>query len=335
MTAMRFAANLMPELWTQEPDSPRQGSELLSWRRRLLTAVEDAGFDRVMIGDHVMFHTGVGNDGLVDAASVITATERLGVYLSVYVLAERHPVLVARQVMTVAQLAPGRLIIGIGVGGDDRREVEACGVDPTTRGRRTDESLAILRRLLTGDEVTVDGEFFRLDRVHLVPSPEPPIPIVVGGRSAAALRRAGQLGDGWLGIWLSPQRCAEAIADVGAHAEAAGRPAVDWQHGMTFWCGFGKDRAAARGLVAPAMERLYNTPFGAFERYVPHGTPADVAEFVAPYLDAGCSSINFIQIAASPEAALEALGEVRRLLLPSAPAPGASIGAFGYGTPSE
>jgi alkanesulfonate monooxygenase SsuD/methylene tetrahydromethanopterin reductase-like flavin-dependent oxidoreductase (luciferase family) len=318
VTPVRFAANLMPQLWTPELNPPRQGSELLAWRRRLLTAVEDAGFERVMIGDHVMFHTGVGNDGLVDAASVVTASERLCVYLSVYVLAQRHPVLVARQVMTVNQLAPGRLIMGIGVGGDDRREIEACGVNPATRGRRTDESLAVLRHLLSGDEVTIDGEYFRLDRVRLLPAPDPPIPIVVGGRSDAALRRAGRLGDGWLGIWLSPQRFAEAIAVVDAHAEASGRTAVEWQHGMTFWCGFGNERAVARSLVAPAMERLYNTSFETFERYVPCGTPADVAEFVAPYLDAGCTNINFIQIAARPEAALEALAEVRYLLSPPA-----------------
>jgi alkanesulfonate monooxygenase SsuD/methylene tetrahydromethanopterin reductase-like flavin-dependent oxidoreductase (luciferase family) len=315
MTVLRFAANLMPELWTGEPDPPRRGQDLLAWRRRLLTAIEDAGFDRVMLGDHVMFHGGVGNDGLVDAASVVTASEGLGVYLSVYLLALRHPVLVARQVMTVAQLGPGRLTIGVGIGGDDRREVEACGVDPATRGRRTDESLTLLRRLLAGEEVSSDGEFFQLDAARLRPAPDPPVPIVVGGRSEAALRRVGRLGDGWLGIWISPERCAEALAAVAAHADAAGRRGVDWQHGMTFWCGLGRDRAAARALVAPAMENLYRTPFESFERYVPCGAPADVAEFVAPYVEAGCTSINFIQMAPSPEAGLEALAEVRRLLL--------------------
>jgi alkanesulfonate monooxygenase SsuD/methylene tetrahydromethanopterin reductase-like flavin-dependent oxidoreductase (luciferase family) len=315
MTMLRFAANLMPELWTGEPDPPRRGQELLAWRKRLLTAIEDAGFDRVMLGDHVMFHGGVGNDGLVDAGSVLTATDRLGVYLSVYLLALRHPVLVARQVMTVAQLGPGRLTIGVGIGGDDRREVEACGVDPATRGRRTDESLALLRRLLAGEEVSSDGEFFPLDGVRLRPAPDPPVTVVVGGRSEAALRRAGRLGDGWLGIWMSAERCAEALAAVAAHAEAAGRRGVAWRHGMTFWCGLGPDRASARALVAPAMENLYRTPFESFERYVPYGTPAEIAEFVAPYVEVGCTSINFIQMAPSPEAGLEALAEVRRLLL--------------------
>ncbi|MGH8998239.1 MAG: LLM class flavin-dependent oxidoreductase [Acidimicrobiia bacterium] len=287
----------------------------LAWRRQLLGAVEDAGFDRVMVGDHVMFQGGVGNDGMVDASSVVTASERLGVYLAVYLLALRHPVLVARQVMTVAQLAPGRLTIGVGIGGDDRREVDACGVDPKSRGRRTDESLAILRRLLAGEEVTHDGEFFRLDRAQLRPAPDPPVPIVVGGRSEAALRRVGRLGDGWLGIWTSSERCAEALAAVAGQAAAAGRGVVEWHHGMTFWCGLGPDRAAARALVAPAMENLYRTPFESFERYVPYGSPADIATFVAPYLEAGCTTVNFIQMASTPEAALEALAEVRTLLL--------------------
>ena len=110
----------------------------------------EAGIDHVMTGDHVMFHDGVGNDGLADAASLMTATEDLGVYLAVYLMVLRHPVIVARQILTVAQFGPGRLSLGLGIGGDDRREVAACGVDPRTRGRRMDEALGLVRRLLSG-----------------------------------------------------------------------------------------------------------------------------------------------------------------------------------------
>jgi alkanesulfonate monooxygenase SsuD/methylene tetrahydromethanopterin reductase-like flavin-dependent oxidoreductase (luciferase family) len=273
----------------------------------------EAGIDHVMLGDHVMFHAGVGNDGLTDAASVLTATDDLDVYLAVYLMVLRHPLLVARQILTVAQLAPGRLALGLGIGGDDRQEVTACGVDPRSRGRRMDESLGLVRRLLGGETVSHDGEFFSLEAARLLPVAEQPIPLVVGGRSDAALRRAGRLGDGWLGIWTSPSRCREAIQAVQAHGAEAGRE-VDWQHGMTFWCGFGTDRAAARARVAPAMEGLYRTPFESFERYVPYGTPQDVAEFVAPFIDAGSTTINFIPFAGSDEAGIDAVAETRKLL---------------------
>src|SRR6202020_2004033 len=132
--AARFGVNLMAQGWTAEPVIT--GPALLRHRARLLQRMAETGLDHVMIGDHVMFQGGTGNDGLTDAASVLTATEDLGVYLAVYLLVLRHPLTVARQILTVAQFGPGRLSLGLGIAGDDRREVEACGIDPRTRGRR-------------------------------------------------------------------------------------------------------------------------------------------------------------------------------------------------------
>ncbi len=309
---VRFGVNLMPQAWSGAP--LLAGPGLMAQRRRLLDRMAAAGMDHVMVGDHVMFQGGVGNDGLTDAASVVTANDTLDVYLAVYLLVLRHPLLVARQLLTVAQFAPGRLCLGLGIGGDDRREVTACGVDPTTRGRRMNESLALLRRLLTGDEVTESGEFFSLDHARITPAPAEKIPLIVGGRSDAALRRAGRLGDGWLGIWTAADRCADAIETVAEHAADAGRDRVDWRHGMTFWCGFGADRAEARARVAPVMEGFYHTPFDRFERYIPHGSVAEVAELVAPYVAAGCSTLNFIPFAGSDEAGIDAVAQVRQIL---------------------
>jgi alkanesulfonate monooxygenase SsuD/methylene tetrahydromethanopterin reductase-like flavin-dependent oxidoreductase (luciferase family) len=312
----RVGANLMPEHWVAGP--VRSGRALLAHRAKLLGRMAAAGLDHVMVGDHVMFQGGVGNDGLTDAASVLTATAHLDadldVCLAVYLMVLRHPVPVARQILTVAQLAPGRLALGLGIAGDDRREVESCGVDPRTRGRRMDEALGIVRRLLAGETVSHDGEFFTLDEAHLRPTPDQPVPLIVGGRSDAALRRAGRLGDGWLGIWTSADRCAQAITAVEGYAGDAGRTGVDWRHGMTFWCGFGTDRAEARARVAPAMEGLYRTPFADFERWIPHGTPAQVAEFVAPFIAAGATTLNLIPFAGSDEAGIDAVAEVRALL---------------------
>lgn len=309
---VQFGINLMPNSWIGRPHL--EGRELKAHRAALVNRIRAAGMDHVMVGDHVMFHAGVGNDGLTDAAAVAATTDDLGVYLSVYLMVLRHPVLVARQILTVAQFAPGRFSLGLGIGGDDRREVRACGVDPRTRGRRMDEALDIVRRLLGGETISHHGEFFQLDEVRLRPTPSAPIPLVVGGRSDAALRRAGRLGDGWLGIWTSADRCAEALGLVEEHAAAAGRTGVRWQHGMTFWCGFGADRADARSHVAPMMEGLYRTPFAKFERYIPHGTPEDVAEFVGPFLAAGATTVNFIPFAATDEAAIDGCAQVRELL---------------------
>src|SRR5258708_25015957 len=116
---VRFGVNLMPQLWADGP--VKSGAALMTHRSRLLRRMAGAGIDHVMVGDHVMFHGGVGNDGLTDAASIATAADQLDtdldVYLAVYLMVLRHPVLVARQILTVAQLAPGRLRIGLGIAG--------------------------------------------------------------------------------------------------------------------------------------------------------------------------------------------------------------------------
>jgi len=159
------------------------------------------GVDHLCVGDHVSFFVGAGSDGLITAASLLACQGELPVYVGLYLLPLRHPVLVARQLAAIALLAPGRLTLGTGIGGEDPHEIEVCGVDPKTRGRRMDECLQILRRLAKGTPVTFDGEFFSLQDALIVPAPSPPVPLIVGGRSDTAVSRAARLGDGWLGIW--------------------------------------------------------------------------------------------------------------------------------------
>src|SRR5262249_9437007 len=161
--------------------------------------------------------------------------------------------------------------LGVGIGGEDRHEVELCGIDPRTRGRRTDEALQILRALAPGDRIDHHGTHYDLTGAQILPPVDPPIPMVVGGRSAAALERTARYGDGWLAIWVSPQRLAAAIAQIAEIADDAGRIDPPTRHQMNVWCGFGANRANARAAVAPAMETLYATPFDRFDRYVPQG----------------------------------------------------------------
>jgi alkanesulfonate monooxygenase SsuD/methylene tetrahydromethanopterin reductase-like flavin-dependent oxidoreductase (luciferase family) len=102
--------------------------------RAFLAQVAGAGIDHICCGDHVSFFVGAGFDGLVQATALAMLHPTLPVYSGVYLLPLRHPVLVARQLADIDRLAPGRLIFGVGVGGEDRHEVSVCGVDPATRG---------------------------------------------------------------------------------------------------------------------------------------------------------------------------------------------------------
>lgn len=282
--------------------------------RAFLSQAEREGIDHVCCGDHVSFFIGAGFDGLLQATALTMLHPTLPVSTGVYLLPLRHPVLVARQLADIAQIAPGRLTFGVGVGGEDRHEISSCGVDPATRGLRMNECLAIVRELLTGKPVTYHGTFFDLDEVIIAPAPAEEIPIIVGGRSDAAIRRAGRLGDGWLGIWNSPRRFAAAVELAAEEAARAGRPDPPRQHAMQVWCGLADSKEAARARLAPAMEAFYQLPFERFEKYCPYGTADDVAEFLAPYVAAGCTAFNLIPQSPHEEQAISGVAAVKRLL---------------------
>ena len=203
--------------------------------RAMLARVAEEGADHLCVGDHVSFFVGAGSDGLIMASSLLSAQTELPVYVGLYLLPLRHPVPVARQLATSAQLAPSRLTLGVGIGGEDHHEIEVCGVDPNTRGRRMDECLRILRGAADGTPVTFEGEFFSLKDALIVPSPSPRIPLIVGGRSDAAVSRAARLGDGWLGIWISPRRFTAVRDQIAREATQAGRPPADSSTRLT--CG--------------------------------------------------------------------------------------------------
>jgi alkanesulfonate monooxygenase SsuD/methylene tetrahydromethanopterin reductase-like flavin-dependent oxidoreductase (luciferase family) len=292
--------------------------------RATLGRIADAGVDHLCVGDHVSFFVGAGSDGLITATALLAAQAELPVYVGLYLLPLRHPSPVARQLATIAEVAPGRLTLGVGIGGEDPHEIEVCGVDPKTRGRRMDESLRILRGLAAGAPLTFDGEFFALDDALILPAPVPSIPLVVGGRSDAAISRAARLGDGWLGIWVSPRRYTAVRETIAQEAAAHDRDPNRFEHALNVWCGFDETRETARQHLAVQMERFYQMPFEPFDRYSPSGTPEDVAEFLHPYIEAGCSAFNVIPCAGDDETAIAAVGELRALL--TAPAPALTTG---------
>ena len=304
----------MPELTVGVAAPLSRGADA-SRAKAVVDEIAAAGLDHLVVGDHVTFFGGFGVDGLVQATFLLALHPQLAVHTNVYLLPLRHPVPVARQLSTIASFAPGRLVLGVGIGGEDRHEVVSCGIDPSTRGRRMDECMRVIRDVQSGAPVTFRGEFFELHDVVIDPPPRPPIPMIVGGRSAAAVRRAGRLGDGWLGIWVSPERFAAATAEADHEADRAGRAEVEWRHGMTVWCGFDTGSNDGRSAVGSVMEQIYRQPFERFARYVPTGSPAAVADALGPYADAGCRTFNLLAHAADPAAVAPAAAEVKRLLL--------------------
>ena len=267
----------------------------LDWdeRRAVVGNIVESGFDHIFMADHVSFRNRSGTDGFVEVAALSQLDPRVGLMISIYLLPLRHPLPVARQLASMARIAPGRMIFGVGIGGEDRHEIEICGVDPKRRGIRTNESLEIIRGLLNGDAVSFSGVEFNISDAVIRPTPKKSIPIIVGGRSDAALTRAAKYSEGWIGVWCSSERFRNAINIVDAEAGEYGRSNVDWCHGYQPWVGLdAKDSKKAFESVKRGMENFYRIPFEKFERYTPSGTPTEVAEKLAPYVEAGCKVFN-------------------------------------------
>ena len=166
----------------------------------LVELVDRSGFDSLWVGDHVSFAVPI-LDPLLQLAQAAVVSRRLTLGTSVYLLPLRHPAPVAKQVSTLDHLTEGRLIFGVGVGGEFPKEYELCGVPHNERGARLAEGVAVLRKLWTGEKVSHDGRFYGpFNDVSMRPPPRQPggPPIWFGGRSDAALRRIGRIGDGYL-----------------------------------------------------------------------------------------------------------------------------------------
>jgi alkanesulfonate monooxygenase SsuD/methylene tetrahydromethanopterin reductase-like flavin-dependent oxidoreductase (luciferase family) len=182
---------------------------------------EDLGFESVWTVDQLVAGTGVP---ILDSGTVLAAaagaTERIRLAYGVMIVPLHHVVWAAKQVASLQHLSGGRVILGVGVGGDrHERSWAAAGVPRRERGRRTDAALAVLPDLIAGKPVTVDGH-----EVTLAPAATVP-PIVVGGTAEAALARTIAYGDGWFSLPVLPPLVAETAGRLAALAEAAGRPA--------------------------------------------------------------------------------------------------------------
>ena len=164
-------------------------------------------------------------DAFAYLAFLAARTERVRLGTHVYNIGLRHPFTAARGAQTVDLLSGGRFEFGIGASWLEE-EWNATELDFATRGRRVDEAIEVCKRLLAEATVTHHGEFFSFDEVVFEPKPvqQPRPPILVGGESKAALRRAARLGDGWLGMGHTFESAAAQIAHA-ARAARGVRPA--------------------------------------------------------------------------------------------------------------
>jgi probable F420-dependent oxidoreductase len=215
------------------------------WMVGFATHLERCGFESIVVVEHTVLVTrydsvypydSSGRVGLapdcpipdpLDLLAFLAGhTSRLGLATGVLVLPNHHPVVLAKRAATVDALSGGRLRLCVGVGWL-KEELEACGAEFDSRGRRADEQLAVLRALWADQPhgVSHHGEFFSFDDVMCCPKPiaAERLPIHIGGHSRAAARRAGRLGDGFQPLGVAGTQLASLIALMRAEASSAGR----------------------------------------------------------------------------------------------------------------
>ncbi len=269
-------------------------------------AIEALGYDSVWTGEHMLFH-GPVTDGLISLAAFAARTSRVKIGSAINLLPLRPPVVVAKAVSTLDIISQGRFIFGVGVGGEFRKEFEACGVPHHERGRRANEAIEICRQLWTQDHVTYQGKIFRLHDVTMLPKPiqSGGPPIIVSGRSEAAIRRAARLGDGYMPYLFTPQRYAESLKAIAGMASERGRDMSRFTPYHFLFTAVGETHDEAYRAAVDQLSQRYKQPFeNLAERYCALGTPKECVERIRHFMDAGAR--HFIL---SPLCAHEVLGQ--------------------------
>ncbi|MDE0719700.1 MAG: TIGR03619 family F420-dependent LLM class oxidoreductase [Dehalococcoidia bacterium] len=272
---------------------------------------EDMGYGRVTMGEHIMD----GNPprptvlNLPAMAAAAGATRNIRVMTGIVVAPLYHPVTLAKMVASVDQVSGGRLDFGIGISGQRGTKIEfdAVGVDVHTRGKRTNEMIDVMKRLWTEEHVSHHGASFDFDDVTLLPFPvqKPYPPIWVSGRSDAAMRRAGEMGDGWYPYLFTVRRIKASNEMVRQFAAEAGRDLTNYNWGLNQPTAISADGDKALALAVANVGERYVTPDRSAESISQAlciaGTPENCIKAVEERIDAGVEHINLGFLASEPD----------------------------------
>jgi probable F420-dependent oxidoreductase len=260
----------------------------------LVGLVDRCGYDSLWVGDHIAFAVSI-LDPLLQLAQAAVVSRRLTLGTNVYLLPLRHPGPVAKQVASLDHLCEGRLIFGVGVGGEFPNEFAVAGVPLNERGGRLNAAIPLLRELWSGEPVSYSGKYFgEFSEVAMQPparqSGGPPI--WCGGRADPALARTGRQADGYMSYVVTPDQYRAALAKIAEAADAAGRALDRFGTGHLLFVRLDETYEAALDTAATSLSQRYAMDFRrATERYAALGNPEQVAQRVRDFWDAGVRHI--------------------------------------------
>jgi alkanesulfonate monooxygenase SsuD/methylene tetrahydromethanopterin reductase-like flavin-dependent oxidoreductase (luciferase family) len=282
--------------------------------RAVARAAEDAGLDSVWIGDHFSFRAPV-IESFIAAATVAAVTDRIDIGFGVLIAPLRHPGWIAKQVSSLQVVAGGRVILGLGVGGEFPGEWAALGVPISERGKRMEATLHALPGLLSGHTVDLAAPW------HTTVPPLTPylgMPrLWIGGRTETALERAARHGAGWLGLWLDPPALAKRVRQLQDIAARLEQPTPPIAAEVLVHITDAPDRGER--AMADFMESIYGIPFERLARYCVGGTEHEVAERLIQLVAEGLQTIVLIPAVRNALRTLPALGRIAAQLRATAP----------------
>ncbi len=229
---------------------------------------EERGYHSIWLADHVVFPAAIeskypyspsgafpvpGDDPLLEPIAamgvLVGATQRIKIGTAVLVMPYRNPLVLARMLATLDVFSGGRIVLGAGSGWLEEEFTALQAADFAARGAVTNEYLEIFKAVCAGGEVAYEGQHYRFDPVHCQPASvqRPHPPIVIGGISNPALRRAARLGDGWMSVALDPDRIPERLAKLAGYCEALGRRLDDLWLCHKLFLSIGEEKQGVHG----------------------------------------------------------------------------------------
>jgi len=289
------------------------GPVLCDWAEQ----IEHMGFDVLFYRDHVLWHSPVF-DPFTALGAFAARTTRIQIGTGVLLLPLRNPTLVAKAITTLDHFSNGRALLGIGLGGEFQPEYDACGIPLKARGRRANEALQAIKALWTTAPASFDGEFFQLDGAVMQPRPiqQPHPPIWVGGRSDAALARAGKYGDGWFAYFVTPERFRSSFDKAQEHWQQRDSAKTTFTGGTVLYFCVASSYEKAKQEAMHYLATEYNQSFDHLvDKYCALGTVSECIATIERYVEAGVEHVNLIPIC-SPAAVIDQLQQLSSAIFP-------------------
>ncbi|MCH8281939.1 MAG: LLM class flavin-dependent oxidoreductase [Chloroflexi bacterium] len=276
---MSVAIGFVPGAFGQGGDDP-------TFLRRLVELGDRYSYDSIWLSDRIVSDR-FSLEPMIALSMVAAYSDRLKFGTSVLAMPLRNPVVLAKQIATLDYLSQGRFFPAVGLGQEEPEEYEACGVSKEDRGPRTDEAIQLMRRLWQEDNVTHEGTFYTCHDVSITPKPflQPSTPVWIGGRSAAAARRVGRVGDGWLVSSVTPKEIEEGREIVFDTAHEYGREIEEDHIGVLLGYYIAPDTKEASSKAEKFITR--QRPDAHFTEYSAVGSTEQVAQVIQRYIDSG------------------------------------------------